>query len=117
MKYCYKCKTTKPLINFYKDRTTIDGLQNMCKECSKIYKKEHYKLNKKKYCDCRDEFRTKNPKRQFIISTLNSHRIKGIKINISIDELYEHILNINECEYCGKKLNFECMSEWLLSTT
>jgi len=35
MKRCYVCEATKPLIEFYKNVSTKDGLQSMCKICTK----------------------------------------------------------------------------------
>jgi hypothetical protein len=40
-KYCYKCKTTKTIDNFHKDKTKDDGYNNLCKCC----KKEKYLNN------------------------------------------------------------------------
>jgi hypothetical protein len=34
MKICYKCKESKSLSDFYKDRTRLDGHNNCCKSCS-----------------------------------------------------------------------------------
>lgn len=35
-KVCYKCGRELPLSEFYKNRTTKDGLQRECKECRKM---------------------------------------------------------------------------------
>jgi 5-methylcytosine-specific restriction endonuclease McrA len=34
-KYCSKCKTWKPLRDFYKNRSQVDGYQTWCKPCFK----------------------------------------------------------------------------------
>lgn len=34
-KKCYKCGRTLPVTEFYKNRSTKDGLQSMCKDCIK----------------------------------------------------------------------------------
>lgn len=34
-KRCYKCGRTLPVTEFHKNRSTKDGLQNMCKDCIK----------------------------------------------------------------------------------
>ena len=36
-KHCPKCNTWKPRSEFYKNRTTYDGLQGKCKQCQKKY--------------------------------------------------------------------------------
>jgi len=40
-KRCYKCKKTKPVSMFDKNRTKPDGLQRECKECRKQYYASH----------------------------------------------------------------------------
>jgi len=35
MKTCNKCGNTKPIDQFSKDRTKVDGLRTQCKECKK----------------------------------------------------------------------------------
>lgn len=37
MKICKKCGTEKPLSEFYKRKSTLDGYRNQCKKCSKEY--------------------------------------------------------------------------------
>lgn len=34
-KLCSKCKTTKPFVEFHKDKSRADGLQRYCKQCKK----------------------------------------------------------------------------------
>lgn len=47
MKTCSKCKETKPMSEFYKDRSKKDGLRSWCKSCFKRYRKSE----KSKACD------------------------------------------------------------------
>jgi len=42
-KRCSKCKQFKPLSEFYKDRSTKDGLARWCKECKRQYSKKRKK--------------------------------------------------------------------------
>ena len=48
MKTCYKCKCTKELLSFYKDRTKKDGLEAICKDCTKIKNAKWVKENPEK---------------------------------------------------------------------
>jgi len=41
MKTCYKCKKTKALSEFNKNKSCKDGLGSECKSCKKIYRKAH----------------------------------------------------------------------------
>ncbi len=45
-KTCSKCRTVKEFCEFYKDKSTRDGFENKCKECSKIKNKNYYDKNK-----------------------------------------------------------------------
>jgi 5-methylcytosine-specific restriction endonuclease McrA len=36
MKNCYKCQCTKELTAFHKDKSKHDGLEGICKSCSRI---------------------------------------------------------------------------------
>jgi len=45
MKKCNKCKIQKPLNEFHKDKSTLDGVGYKCKQC----KAEYFQLNKTKY--------------------------------------------------------------------
>ena len=44
MKACSRCKQSKPLTEFWKDRSKPDGRQHVCKECERSRKRnDHYK--------------------------------------------------------------------------
>lgn len=45
MKTCYKCKCTKNRVEFHKDRTKYDGLEGICKACTKIKNAKWLKAN------------------------------------------------------------------------
>lgn len=51
MKICSSCKNEKELIQFSKNATSVDGLQDKCKDCVKSYIKEHYIKNSQYYKD------------------------------------------------------------------
>ncbi len=49
MKKCTVCKNSKEENAFSKNLSRKDGLQTECKECRKVYIRQHYKANKKYY--------------------------------------------------------------------
>lgn len=42
MKKCYKCKETKDLSEFHKNKRKKDGLNHYCKDCARIKNREYY---------------------------------------------------------------------------
>ena len=48
MKTCSKCKETKELEEFHKNKSAHKGVQTFCKSCKKTYNKEYLEKNKKK---------------------------------------------------------------------
>ena len=49
MKNCVRCKIQKQLIDFHKNKSRKDGLQDICKLCSKERDKKSYKGRKDYY--------------------------------------------------------------------
>jgi len=62
-KECFKCKVTKPLLDFYKHPKMSDGHVNKCKECNKNDVMEHRLKNLEKLRQY-DRNRGKNPDRR-----------------------------------------------------
>lgn len=56
-KVCSKCGLSKPIEEFALNKTKSDGHSNVCKECFKIYREEHYKKNRQYYIDKAGSYR------------------------------------------------------------
>lgn len=50
-KLCNKCGEIKPISDFGKNKSKKDGLQAYCKECTKIYRHNHYIKNREVYIE------------------------------------------------------------------
>lgn len=90
-KRCSKCGKVKPVNEFWKSRSSKDGLQSGCKKCCKEGGKK-YKL--------------KYPHRWWSSGTRSLHRGRGYKINITLDELEKLAKPITHCPICDIKLDW-----------
>ena len=70
-KECFKCKTVKPLIDFYKHYAMADGHVNKCKECNKkdVNKNRNEKID---YYREYDRIRAKIPERKKAATEISS---------------------------------------------
>ena len=63
LKTCYKCSTNKPLFDFNRSKSRKDGVQSICRECSKEVNNLGYKHNPnraKSIKDTRDRAKKRN---------------------------------------------------------
>ena len=61
MKICSTCKKEKELVEFSKDKSRSDGLQNKCKECAKQTDKQSYLNNTEYHREKTKQYRLNNP--------------------------------------------------------
>jgi len=60
MKICSKCKIQKDLSDFYKSKSSNDGLYSVCKECDKQRCLEYYKSNSEYIIKKKKEYTMEN---------------------------------------------------------
>lgn len=59
-KYCYKCKETKSIYNFGKDKTRTDGLNHKCKNCCNKQSRQYNEENRIKISERKKLYRELN---------------------------------------------------------
>lgn len=59
-KVCKKCKLTKPVNEFYNNKTAYDGLQAKCKDCCKEANKQFHQKNPTYYWGSQESYFRKN---------------------------------------------------------
>lgn len=69
-KYCPRCRETKPLSEFQKNKATKDGLQYHCKFCRKIIdtRDKHRQQHRDRYHSKKDEYLNSTYKRKYGIT-------------------------------------------------
>ncbi len=119
-KTCSKCKEEKPVSEFYRYKTSKDGLKGQCKGCMKSYytiNSDKISIRMKEYRDTNKELLSKQ-KREYYKN--NKDKILNLTKKRVIEDApysaYTHQLTIDEeprladdgislevkCKYCGK---------------
>jgi len=99
-KHCYKCNTTKPNTEFYKDNSSTDGIKIRCKQCDDIYQREYYtKLKEKKLLEKK--------------ITLNNKTSKICKV-CNVDKPFIYFNKTNEIKDGYKTTCIECNNNSIL---
>lgn len=60
MKPCNKCAIEKPLVEFHKNKSSLDGFTHMCKECAIAKSRAWYAANKEKAAATMKAYREEN---------------------------------------------------------
>lgn len=110
-KICSLCKESKPLTtDFFATRKDRDGWQSLCRDCQKIYRKEHYLKNKQKYIDKASAYRIEFKRRFF--TWLSTQQCADCENNdfrvLEFDHRYDKLFNVSEIlNSCSAKLLWE----------
>ena len=59
MRTCIKCNSEKIISDFNKKKSNKDGISKICRECEKIYTRNHYQNNKQYYINKSHNYTTK----------------------------------------------------------
>ena len=92
-KKCYTCKAIRSVECFNKNKSRKDGLNSICKDCSKTRSKKYYSENKEKHLKVirkrTDESIKKNQK--FVIEYLKNHPCVDCKETDIVVLDFDHI--------------------------
>lgn len=100
---CRCCKKELTSDNWYASYKKWNS--KICVDCLAAYRKTREESNSLTYKKRRDKIK-ENPKDNWSYMTLWSHKKKGFIVNITREELYNHVSKINNCEICNKELTF-----------
>ena len=62
-KYCYKCKESKPVESFGKNKSKKDGLSTECRPCKRTGDKQYYQTNANQVKQTVAKYRAENPEK------------------------------------------------------
>jgi hypothetical protein len=101
-KWCYRCKETKPIADFYKDGDRKDGCQGKCKSCTKLYEKE----NRAHLNDCQRERSHRTGKKRPLAEAIDSSSYLGVYVAERVlSNFFDHIQRM---PYGNKGFDFIC---------
>ena len=105
IKTCQSCNKDLPETDFY-FRKGREKLTACCKECNRAKSRDWHKNNQEKSKQRDRNTKNRNPRRHWSKSTINHHKSRGYTILFSIDELLFIAKEVDNCQYCGKKLDW-----------
>lgn len=96
VKKCYKCKETKSLSKFYKNKNKKDGLSTYCKKCDLTYDRDWYIRNPD-----RDRIRKRNWSRKNMNKVLEYEKYYHLTQKIIVLQFY------SDGKMCCKNCNYD----------
>ena len=95
-KYCNKCKETKPLIGFGRNRSRKEGLQYYCRRCSYEFSRGWRRAGGKNY-----HLSPIERYRQIV----KRGKVRGVRLLISLEDFVSWMnAQSKTCHYCGCRL-------------
>lgn len=104
--YCSKCYKVLDPEHFHSNKSNPTGLQNMCKHCVSVYRRENVDTT---YYNAK----RRAEERQAIPPWANLNKIKGIYDNCPLGYHVDHIFPLNGENICG--LHVETNLQYLLA--
>lgn len=112
IKKCWKCGLTKPISDFYKNKSKHDGLQDICKNCNHTTCKKFYKENPEKLKAKHQRIKERNIKKinEGILPKPNKTCYR-CKVEKPISEFYKCLSRFDgyqsACKQCNRELDKE----------
>lgn len=115
IKKCTDCKQSKDLSEFYKNRARYDGIENRCKECTKVRNKEYRGENKDYLKDYKAKYYQANKERENARYKRNKiNAMKNAKSDLNYDQLHSLIKRLKpipeRCDICHQWKKLELAS-------
>ncbi len=106
MKNCIRCKTDKPLKEFWKSKYTKDGLKAFCIECGKLSNKK-YHTNGYMTIYMTQYYKTHNEEKKKRGVRANNYNKKFNRTKIYSDILTKKrksLITEQPCQFCGSEI-------------
>ena len=103
MKTCNKCNIEKDISDFYKSKSSSDGLYSSCKDCDRLRRMEYYESNRLSIIKKKKEYVENNIEKvkdyQSIYRFKNKDRLKenlrSSGVNLRISKVDDSLVNPN----------------------